>query len=63
MQSSGACMSTFDDRPGFFVAPWEYPGEYMTVYGVSVRISDRPGINWKIVTTYEPKRMLTNSPA
>jgi len=24
--SGGTCSSTFDDRPGYFVAPWEYPG-------------------------------------
>jgi len=25
--SAGTCVSTFDDRPPFFVAPWEYPGD------------------------------------
>eukprot|EP00250_Pteridium_aquilinum_P012120 c20522_g1_i2 orf=368-1129(-) len=26
------CVSTFDDRPSFFIAPWEFPGKLTTAF-------------------------------
>lgn len=32
------CVSTFDDRPAFFIAPWEFPGKLPTAFQQMQRI-------------------------